>query len=73
MDSGVLDLCDLVTALKAENRRLRAAASHVMDKSSFCNPQELAELGKALSSLQRELDRVAPSMGLSPSIKRKTR
>jgi hypothetical protein len=69
MDSGILDLCDLVTALKAENRRLRAAASHVMDKSSFSNQEELAELGKALSSLQRELDRFAPSMGPSLALK----
>jgi hypothetical protein len=62
MDELVMELSDRVAALTAENKRLRAAASHVLDKSSFCNQQELAELGKAFRKLQMELDRFAPSM-----------
>ena len=69
MDSGILDLIDLVTALKAEIKRLRATAQHVLDKSCFSNAEELADLGKAISKLQRELDRVAPSMGPSLALK----
>jgi len=62
MDSGVLDLCDLVTALRAECARIRAAAEHVVDKSSFCTQEDLADLGRAISSLRRELDKMAPSL-----------
>jgi hypothetical protein len=74
MDSGVMDLCDQVAALKAECARIRAAASHVLDKSSFSNQEELADLGKALRKLQIELDRFAPSMALdAPKSRRKRR
>ena len=59
-----MDLVDEIEALRAENRRIRAAASHVIDKSCFSNQEELAELGKALRKLQIELDRFAPSMGI---------
>jgi hypothetical protein len=61
MDELVMELSDRVAALEAENKRLRAAASHVLDKSSFCNQEELAELGKAFRKLQMELDRFSPS------------
>jgi hypothetical protein len=71
MDSGVLDLCDEIQALKAECRRIRAAASHVVDKSSFSNQEELAELGKAVRKLQIELDRFAPSMAMDAPKKRR--
>jgi hypothetical protein len=73
MDSGVLDLCDEIQALKAECRRIRAAASHVIDKSSFSNQEELADLGKALRKLQIELDRFAPSMAMDAASKYRTR
>ena len=74
MDSGVLDLCDEIQALKAECRRIRAAASHVLDKSSFSNQEELAEFGKALRKLQIELDRFSPSQALdAPKSRRKRR
>lgn len=69
MDEFVMELSDMVAALKAEIKRLRAAAKHVLDKSCFSNAEELAELGKAISSLQRELDRFAPSMGPAPAVK----
>jgi len=62
MDELVMELSDRVAAMEAENKRLRAAASHVLDKSSFCNQKELAELGKAFRKLQMELARFAPSM-----------
>jgi hypothetical protein len=71
MDSGVLDLCDEIQALKAECRRIRAAASHVVDKSSFSNQEELADLGKAVRKLQIELDRFAPSMAMDAPKKRR--
>jgi hypothetical protein len=71
MDSGVLDLCDEIQALKAECRRIRAAASHVVDKSSFSNQEELADLGKAVRKLQIELDRFAPSMVMDAPKKRR--
>jgi hypothetical protein len=71
MDSGVLDLCDEIQALKAECRRIRAAASHVVDKSSFSNQEELADLGKAIRKLQIELDRFAPSMAMDAPKKRR--
>jgi hypothetical protein len=57
-----MDLCDEIEALKAEIRRIRAAACHVIDKSCFSNQEELADLGKAIRKLQIELDRFAPSM-----------
>jgi hypothetical protein len=71
MDSGVMDLCDEIEALKAECRRIRAAASHVVDKSSFSNQEELADLGKAIRKLQIELDRFAPSMAMDAPKKRR--
>jgi hypothetical protein len=71
MDAGVMDLCDEIEALKAEIRRIRAAASHVIDKSSFSNQEELADFGKALRKLQIELDRFAPSKVLDAPRKRK--
>lgn len=71
MDAGVMDLCDEIEALKAEIRRIRAAASHVIDKSCFSNQEELADLGKALRKLQIELDRFAPSKVLDAPRKRK--
>ena len=71
MDSGLLDLCDEIQALKAECRRIRAAASHVVDKSSFSNQEELADLGKAIRKLQIELDRFAPSMAMDAPKKRR--
>jgi len=73
MDSGVMDLCDEIQALKAECRRIRAAAGHVIDKSSFSNQEELAEFGKALRKLQIELDRFAPSMVMDDPKKRRKR
>lgn len=72
MDSGVMDLCDEIEALKAECRRIRAAASHVLDKSAFFNQEELADFGKALRKLQIELDRFAPSMALDAPRKKST-
>jgi hypothetical protein len=71
MDSGVMDLCDEINALKAECRRIRAAASHVIDKSAFSNQEELADLGKAVRKLQIELDRFAPSMVMDAPKKRR--
>jgi hypothetical protein len=62
MDTSVLDLCDLVTALKAENRRIRAAASHAVDKSCESSKEDFPELGRALRKLEIELERFAPSM-----------
>jgi hypothetical protein len=74
MDSGVMDLCDQVAALKAECGRIRAAAGHVIDKSCFSSQEELAEFGKALRKLQIELDRFAPSMAIdAPKSRRKRR
>jgi hypothetical protein len=72
MDSGIQDLVDLVSALRAEVRRLRAAAGHVLDKSSFNSSEELAELGGAMRKLQIELDRFAPSMTPEASKARKS-
>jgi hypothetical protein len=69
MDELVMELSDMVAALRAECARLRAAAQHVLDKSCFSNAEELADLGKAISKLQRELDRFAPSMGPSLALK----
>jgi hypothetical protein len=43
----------------------------VIDKSSFSNQEELADLGKALRKLQIELDRFAPSKVLDSPRKRK--
>lgn len=65
MDSGVMDLCDEINALKAEIRRIRAAASHVVDKSFFTTSEDLDALGKAIRKLEIELDRFAPSMALN--------
>jgi len=73
MDSGVMDLCDEIEALKAEIRRIRAAASHVIDKSCFSNQEELADLGKAIRKLQIELDRFAPSKVLDAPRKSRRR
>ena len=67
MDAGVMDLCDEIEALKAEIRRIRAAASHVIDKSVFTTSEELDVLGKAIRKLEIELDRFAPSMALNAS------
>jgi hypothetical protein len=72
MDALVMELSDLVSALRAEVRRLRAAAGHVLDKSSFNNSEELAELGGAMRKLQIELDRFAPSMTPEPPKARKS-
>ena len=78
MDSGVMDLCDEITALKAEIRRLRrlrAAASHVVDKSFIlmgCETGELGELRKATRKLVIELDKFAPSMALNAPRKKST-
>jgi len=71
MNSGVMDLCDEIEALKAEITRIRAAASHVVDKSSFSNQEELADLGKAIRKLEIELDRFAPSMAMDEPKKRR--
>lgn len=73
MDSGVMDLSDMVAALRAENARIRAAASHVIDKSSFCTQEEFADLGRAISSLRRELDKMAPSLIPVKKAKKSTR
>lgn len=73
MDAGVMDLCDEIEALKAEIRRIRAAASHVIDKSCFSNQEELADLGKAIRKLQIELDRFAPSKVLDAPRKSRRR
>ena len=62
MDALVMELNDMVEALRAENRRLRGAAQHVIDKSHFTDTEDLMDLDRALRSLQRELDRIAPSM-----------
>ena len=75
MDSGVMDLCDEIEALKAEIRRLRAAASHVVDKSFIlmgCETGELGELRKATRKLVIELDKFAPSMALNAPRKKST-
>jgi hypothetical protein len=70
MDSGVMDLCDEIEALKAEIRRIRAAASHVIDKLHFSTSEDSSVdedakiLGKAIRKLEIELDRFAPSMGM---------
>ena len=72
MDALVMELSDLVSALRAEVRRLRAAAGHVLDKSSFNSSEELAELGGARRKLQIELDRFAPSMTPEPPKARKS-
>jgi hypothetical protein len=71
MDSGVLDLCDEIQALKAECRRIRAAASHVVDKSCESSKEDFPELGKAVRKLQIELDRFAPSMVMDAPKKRR--
>jgi hypothetical protein len=74
MDSGVLDLCDEIQALKAECRRIRAAASHVVELKHPLNRNEISELWKAIRKLQIELDRFAPSMALdAPKSRRKRR
>jgi len=73
MDAVVMDLCDEIEALKAEIRRIRAAASHVIDKSCFSNQEEHADLGKALRKLQIELDRFAPSKVLDAPRKSRRR
>ena len=75
MDSGVMDLCDEIEALKAEIRRRRAAASHVVDKSFIlmgCETGELGELRKATRKLVIELDKFAPSMALNAPRKKST-
>ena len=59
-------LSDMVEALKAENRRIRAAAQHVLDKSNFNDSEDLMDLDRAFRSLQRELDKLAPSMAPTP-------
>jgi HAMP domain-containing protein len=69
MDAGVMDLVDEIEALKAEIRRIRAAAGHVIDKSCFSNAEELESLGKAIRKLEIELERFAPSMALNPQTK----
>ena len=66
MDALIMELSDQVEALNAEIRRIRAAAQHVLDKSAFYNQEQLEDLGRALRSLQRELDKVAPSQLLFP-------
>ncbi len=71
MDALVMELSDLVVALRAENKRLRAAASHVIDKSHFTDTEDLMDLDRAFRSLQRELDRIAPSMAPTKKAKRK--
>jgi hypothetical protein len=43
----------------------------VIDKSSFSNQEELADLGKAVRKLQIELDRFAPSMAMDAPKKRR--
>ena len=40
MDELVMELSDRVAALSAENKRLRAAASHAVDKSFFSTMEE---------------------------------
>jgi hypothetical protein len=62
MDALVMELSDMVAALRAECARILAAAEHVVDKSSFCTQEDLADLGRAVSSLRRELDKMAPSL-----------
>jgi len=66
MDELVMELSDRVAALTAENKRLRAAATHVLHKdvlhdASFTNSEDLEELGAAIRKLQIELERFAPS------------
>ena len=71
MDALVMELSDMVYALRREIKRLRDAAKHVINTSSFNNSEELAELGKAIRKLQIELDHFAPSMGPSLALKGK--
>jgi formate-dependent phosphoribosylglycinamide formyltransferase (GAR transformylase) len=73
MDAWVLDLCDEIEALKAEIRRIRAAASHVIDKSCESSKEDFPDLGKALRKLQIELDRFAPSKVLDAPRKSRRR
>ena len=75
MDSGVMDLCDEIEALKAECRRIRAAAEHVQEKSLIlmgCDSGELGELRKAIRKMVIELDKFAPSMALDAPRKKST-
>jgi hypothetical protein len=62
MDELVMELSDRVAALTAENKRIRAAASHAVDKSFFSSMEEAEELTKALRKLEIELSRFSPSM-----------
>ena len=62
MDTLVMELSDRVAALEAENKRIRAAASHAVDKSFFSSMEEAEELTKALRKLEIELERFSPSM-----------
>lgn len=79
MDSGVMDLCDEIEALKAEIRRIRAAASHVIDKLHFSTSEDSSVdedakiLGKAIRKLEIELDRFAPSMTMDAPKKRRVK
>ena len=57
MDSGVMDLCDEIEALKAEIRRIRAAAARVV----AC---QAADRPGMIRKLELELNRFAPSMGM---------
>lgn len=73
LSDQLAEMKDLHAGLLAEIRRIRAAAQHVLDKSSFYNAEQLEDLGRALRKLQIELDRFAPSSILLKKAKKSTR
>ena len=73
LSDQLAEMKDLHAGLLAEIRRIRAAAQHVLDKSSFEDAEQLEDLGRALRKLQIELDRFAPSSILLKKAKKSTR